>query len=139
MGWCHILGQSGVLGWSQGYAQVCDGVHTQTRHCASATAHGDKETYPRIPCALPRFTFSLQGEIQLFLPSWPCPPSLDLVLEGKSENLGESLNGKAQLVLKSQIHLEIAFWKQVPGRAHAEERAAWRPPEGALGCLNLNN
>lgn len=67
------------------------------------------------------------------------PPSLDLVLEEKSENLGESLNGKAQLVLKSQIHLEIAFRKQVPGRAHAEERAAWRPPEGALGCLNLNN
>lgn len=55
VGWCCILLQSGILGWSQVYAQVCDGVHIQIRHCASATALGDKETYPRISCALPGF------------------------------------------------------------------------------------
>lgn len=57
----HILLQSGILGWSRGYAEVCDGVHIQIRHRAATTAHCDKQISFRISCALPDFWEKFRG------------------------------------------------------------------------------
>lgn len=47
---------------------VGDGVHIQKRRCAAATAYCDKQIYLGISCLA-----WLQGGIQGFLSSWPCP------------------------------------------------------------------